>query len=98
MLALTFNSSMCSILHVTCHVSRVPTDLDTVGAGEHVLSADQRAPAHELHGAAAERAHGRHPGLAAAHARLPRHDQARGVTAPGQPCTSWYIAVIWKLS
>ena len=68
-------------------MSRVPTDLDTVGAGEHVLSADQRAPAHELHGAAAERAHGRHPGLAAAHARLPRHDQARGVTAPGQPCT-----------
>ena len=54
-------------------MSGVPTDLDTVCAGEHVLAADQRAPAHELHRAATERAHGRHPGLAASHARLPRH-------------------------
>ena len=87
MQALTINSFMCSILYVTCNMSGVPTDLDTVCAGEHVLAADQRAPAHELHRAATERAHGRHPGLAASHARLPRHDEARGVTVPGQPCT-----------
>ena len=87
MQALTINSFMCSILYVTCNMSGVPTDLDTVCAGEHVLAADQRAPAHELHRAATERAHGRHPGLAASHARLPRHDEARGVKVPGQPCT-----------
>ena len=83
---------------VTCTVSPL-TWMDTVCAGEHVLAADQRAPAHELHSAAPERAHGRHPGLAAAHARLPRHDQARGVTAPGQPCISQLFrsSVKWSL-
>ena len=50
-------------------MSGVPTDLDTVCAGEHVLAADQRAPAHELHRAATERAHGRHPGLSRSRSR-----------------------------